>query len=125
MKPETKQYLAYKLRRIARDRQIRDKFKKKNDWKKFRALRRQGEQTMKKMILIFALFLSACTDPHGANITLRRQGYENITITGYDFFGCGKGDTFHTGFVAYKDGNRIEGVVCSSLFTKASTIRFY
>lgn len=63
---------------------------------------------MKKMILIFALFLSACTDPHGAN-----------------FFGCGKGDTFHTGFVAYKDGNRIEGVVCSSLFTKASTIRFY
>lgn len=80
---------------------------------------------MKKMILIFALFLSACTDPHGANITLRRQGYENITITGYDFFGCGKGDTFHTGFVAYKDGNRIEGVVCSSLFTKASTIRFY
>lgn len=31
MKPETKQYLAYKLRRIARDRQIRDKFKKKND----------------------------------------------------------------------------------------------
>lgn len=93
MKPETKQYLAYKLRRIARDRQIRDKFKKKNDWKKFRAL--------------------------------RRQGYENITITGYDFFGCGKGDTFHTGFVAYKDGNRIEGVVCSSLFTKASTIRFY
>lgn len=36
MKPETKQYLAYKLRRIARDRQIRDKFKKKNDWKEFR-----------------------------------------------------------------------------------------
>lgn len=36
MKPETKQYLAYKLRRIARDRQIRDKFTKKNDWKEFR-----------------------------------------------------------------------------------------
>jgi hypothetical protein len=80
---------------------------------------------MKKMILILALFLSACTDPQGAIITLSKQGYENITITGYDFFGCGKDDSVHTGFIAYKDGNRIEGVVCSSLFTKASTIRFY
>lgn len=36
MKPETKQYLADKLRKKARERQIRDKFKKKNDWKEFR-----------------------------------------------------------------------------------------
>lgn len=36
MKPETKQYLADKLRKKARERQIRDKFTKKNDWKEFR-----------------------------------------------------------------------------------------
>ena len=36
VKPETKQYLADKLRKKARERQIRDKFKKKNDWKEFR-----------------------------------------------------------------------------------------
>lgn len=80
---------------------------------------------MKKFIFIIALFLNACTDHQGAIMTLQKQGYENITITGYDLFGCSKEDTFHTGFVAYKDGNRIEGVVCSTLFTKASTIRFY
>lgn len=44
---------------------------------------------MKKMILIFALFLSACTDHQGAIMTLQKQGYENITITGYPYIRTG------------------------------------
>lgn len=52
------------------------------------------------LVVIFALFLVGCTDPENATKTLKSQGYKQIVITGYDFFGCGKDDLYHTGFVA-------------------------
>ena len=38
----------------------------------------------------------------------------NIRTTGYAWFGCGDGYTFHTGFYATnQQGKEVSGVVCS------------
>jgi len=81
---------------------------------------------MKKIIFsILALYLlTGCTDKENATRILNLQGFENISITGYNIFSCGKDDFQHTGFIAYKDGNKVEGTVCSGLIFKDSTIRF-
>lgn len=84
---------------------------------------------MKTKILLVAaaLALTACSDGPSAVRTLARQGYTNITTTGYSFFGCdmGKnsGDTFSTGFEATApNGEHVSGVVCKG-FLKGSTVR--
>lgn len=79
---------------------------------------------MKKFIFIVFLFLTACTDSNGTIELLKDQGYENVVITGYNWFGCSDDDFFHTGFIVVKDNREIEGVACSGFF-KATTIRFY
>lgn len=79
---------------------------------------------MKKIFAIVMLIaISGCTRTGSATKILQDEGYSNITITGYRFFGCGKGDDFHTGFTATgPTGHTINGVVCSGWF-KGSTVR--
>jgi len=81
---------------------------------------------MKKLFLVMALaaLLSACTNSSKAERVLSENGYTNIQLTGYDLFGCGKGDTFADGFKATSPaGKTVVGVVCSGMF-KGATIRF-
>lgn len=80
---------------------------------------------MRKLIFAIALVLSACTDPEKATKILTEQGFNNIYIVGYDFWGCSKDDFYRTGFTAEKDGNQIKGVVCSGILFKGSTLRFF
>lgn len=82
---------------------------------------------MSKWLLIGVLALTAigCTDEHGARRVLEAEGYTQITMTGYDFLGCGKDDNFATGFAATNvNQKRVTGVVCSGLL-KGYTIRFH
>lgn len=81
---------------------------------------------MKKVAMLFLImFLVSCTDEKEATRVLEAQGYTNIQITGYSYFGCDKHDTYHTGFVATGlNGKEIKGTVCSGLLFKGSTIRF-
>lgn len=69
------------------------------------------------------LRLSTCTDTQGATQVLLQNGYEQIEITGYDFFSCGEGDFYSTGFKAVKNGKPVSGTVCAGLF-KGKTIRY-
>jgi len=65
----------------------------------------------------------ACSRPGRSTETLQNQGYTNVKITGYRFFGCGD-ESFHDGFEATSpSGVKVTGVVCSGWF-KGSTIRF-
>lgn len=74
----------------------------------------------------FAFFLSACTDPEGAKQTLLRNGYIDIRMQGYSWFGCAESDNYATEFTAKSPaGYQVHGVVCSSIFGKGSTIRFF
>jgi hypothetical protein len=82
---------------------------------------------MKKILAVFLMLLcmTACSDQTTAVRLLEEQGYKNISITGYVFFGCSEDDTFHTGFVATSAaGKQVEGVVCSDWF-KGATIRLF
>lgn len=80
---------------------------------------------MKKIVFAVMLTLIAgCTDADGAKKALIREGYADIEITGYDHFGCGKDDSFHTGFKAKKNGHEVIGVFCSG-WLKGGTIRTY
>lgn len=74
--------------------------------------------------LLVLMAIVGCTDPDGAKRALERDGYTDIEITGFDFFGCGKDDTFQTGFRAKKRGHAVTGVFCSGYF-KGGTIRTY
>lgn len=68
------------------------------------------------------LTLTGCTGS-GVETTLAQQGYTNIHVTGYRFFGCGQDDSFHAGFEATTaNGSHVTGVVCSG-FLKGKTIR--
>jgi hypothetical protein len=80
---------------------------------------------MKKSIYLLVLLVAVgCSDENGARRALEREGYEQIRITGYSFFGCAKGDDFSTGWKAVKNGQAVEGVFCSGWF-KGGTIRTY
>ena len=69
--------------------------------------------------------LTACTRPHAAQELLQRQGYKNIEIQGYSWFGCDGSDFYNTKFKAISPaGYEIKGVVCEGLYFKNSTIRF-
>lgn len=81
---------------------------------------------IKKILVLLGVVLSvsSCTQEDDALRILRSQGFHNIQITGFRFFGCDEKDTFHTGFVATsQSGQRLSGVVCSG-FLKGSTVRF-
>ena len=73
---------------------------------------------MKKLlvpfILICGLVLSGCSSKVDADKALSDLGMTNIRTTGYAWFGCGDGYTFHTGFYATnQQGKEVSGVVCS------------
>jgi len=81
---------------------------------------------MKKLLIAAMLVagLSACSDGQYAERVLADAGYTNIHTTGYAFFGCGKDDTYSTGFTATgPTGRAASGVVCSGLLFKGGTIR--
>jgi hypothetical protein len=78
---------------------------------------------MKHIILGLAFVLAGCSSPDTATRALESAGYSQIKILGYQFFGCSKDDTFHTGFTAVgPTGTPVTGVVCGGLL-KGSTIR--
>ena len=70
-----------------------------------------------------AMALSGCVDPDIAKETTAVSGFTVVQITGYEMWGCGKDDAFHTGFTARGvNGTCVHGVVCSNLF-KGATLR--
>ena len=81
---------------------------------------------MKKiMALGIALVLAGCTDAPTARKVLESQGYTDVQIGGYSFFGCSESDQFHTEFTAKgMNGKQVSGVVCSG-WMKGATVRFY
>lgn len=80
---------------------------------------------MKKIMIIFCLFLTGCTNKNDAYNALDDAGFKNIQITGYSFFACSKDDFYHTGFIAInQNGKQVKGTVCSGFLFKNSTIRF-
>lgn len=83
-----------------------------------------------KMIaaLLIVLALTGCfTDEPNAKRVVEMQGYTDVQITGYRWFGCGDKDSVHTGFTAKSaKGQPVSGVVCSGItwFGKNYTVRF-
>ena len=58
-------------------------------------------------------------------MALRDAGYTDISTGGYGLFSCGRDDFYSTKFTATNIyGNKINGVVCSGLIFKGSTIRY-
>lgn len=80
---------------------------------------------VKKAILCLVLACaSACTDEAGSAKALFALGINNVTYTGYQLFGCGQDDTFHTGFSGINaQGALVTGVVCCG-WLKNCTVRF-
>jgi hypothetical protein len=67
--------------------------------------------------------LQGCTDEDGAIKAAESEGFTNIRIDGYKFFGCGDDDRFHTEFHATNaKGKEVHGVVCGGIL-KGSTVR--
>lgn len=74
--------------------------------------------------IIALLAGTGCTNPEDARRTLESAGYSEIETGGYDFFACGKDDTYATKFTAKNPAGRTtSGTVCSGLLFKSSTIR--
>lgn len=77
------------------------------------------------MILLVLTVLCSCTAPTAARKALDAQGFTDIEITGWAPFSCGEDDAFSTGFRARNvNGKVVQGVVCSGLIFKNSTIRW-
>lgn len=78
---------------------------------------------IKKILIFAALTLAGCTDEQEAIVAAEALGLTEVQITGYEFFGCGRDDSFSTGFVARSvSGKRVTGVVCSGIM-KGATVR--
>ena len=78
---------------------------------------------MKKSFL--ALFLISCSAPDMSRETLRKAGFTDIEITGWELWSCGKDDTWSTGFKAKNpQGLVVEGTVCCGMVVKDCTVRF-
>jgi hypothetical protein len=73
-------------------------------------------------LLVLVATTTGCTKPEQATMILERDGYTEVSIVGYYPLACGEDDTFKTGFTAMKNGQLVEGVVCSGLL-KGSTVR--
>lgn len=68
---------------------------------------------------------TGCTQPPDeVQAILKRDGYVDVKVEGYAWFGCGEDDTFRTKFSGTKNGQYVEGVVCSG-FLKGSTVRTF
>jgi uncharacterized lipoprotein NlpE involved in copper resistance len=75
------------------------------------------------LVLLIILFLLGCTDKENAEKFLKKEGYSDITITGYNFFACTKDDSESTGFIAKINGKVVEGTVCTGMLLRNHTIK--
>jgi hypothetical protein len=65
-----------------------------------------------RRLALAAFLLWGCTSEADASRVLRVSGYKNVQLTGYDWWGCGKGDTTCTGFTATApNGERVKGSI--------------
>lgn len=81
---------------------------------------------MKTKLVFFILSIilfSGCTDKENAEVFLKKQGYTDITITGYNFFECSKDDNQSTGFIAKKNGKVVEGTVCTGTLFRSIVLK--
>ncbi len=68
-------------------------------------------QMRRYLLALGILALFSCTDDEGASNTLRRHGFKNVSLTGYEPWLCGKSTTC-TGFEATSpSGERVTGGV--------------
>jgi hypothetical protein len=76
-------------------------------------------------IVGFGAYLAASpTEPASLKV-VEQQGFTNVHYTGFRFWGCGRGDWYHTGFTATApNGTPTSGIVCDGLFFKGKTVRF-
>ena len=75
--------------------------------------------------LLAITIFTGCTNKNDARKALVAEGYTKIEYTGYGWFACGKEDFYHTNFKATnREGNIVEGTVCSGLVFKGATIRY-
>lgn len=75
-------------------------------------------------IALAASVLAGCTQPETAKRALEAQGFSDIQMKGYAFFGCGKDDLYSDKFTAKNaKGAPVSGVVCGGLL-KGATVRF-
>lgn len=87
-------------------------------------MKKRNRLTLTVAMLSVLLAVSGCTDSNDAKRTLEAAGYSDIQTGGYDFFACGRDDTFSTKFTARNPaGKMTTGTVCSGLMFKSSTIR--
>jgi hypothetical protein len=84
---------------------------------------------MKNIILTLfaAALLSSCTNDKDftkGKAQLENMNYTDVKNTGYAPFCCSDEDDFASGFTAKdKNGNTVEGCICSGVF-KGATVRF-
>lgn len=78
------------------------------------------------LILLLAFVFVHCypaSDQDRASAVLEAEGYTEIHMTGWDYWGCGEDDFYTDGFIATSvNGSRVDGVVCCGLF-KSCTVR--
>lgn len=75
-------------------------------------------------VIMIVGVLAGCTDPQGAERTLKGAGYSDIKTGGFSWFSCGKEDGYSTSFTAKgPTGIEASGAVCRGLLFKNSTIR--
>lgn len=84
---------------------------------------------MKNILIVVTFFLSlvlsGCVSETDAEKALSAHGFTDIEILGYSVFGCSEDEFNHTKFRATNpQGVVVEGVVCSGILFKNSTIRF-
>ena len=76
------------------------------------------------ILLALTMFQIGCSDAKGTRRLLEREGYTNITITGWKPLDAGDKDVFSTGFMAKNTQNKyVKGVVTKRLWG-SKTIRF-
>jgi len=69
-------------------------------------------------------FTGGLVDEEGSKELLTEQGYTDIVIGNYDWWGCGENDWWQTEFKAISpSGQEVTGTVCKGLWKK-KTIRF-
>ena len=82
---------------------------------------------MKKVYIaafIVIICFTGCTDKESTERALKAQGFSDVKIKGYSYFGCSRDDAFHTEFSAINPkGEKVEGVACSGIL-KNTTIRW-
>lgn len=78
------------------------------------------------IVVLSALFSGGCTDEETSYRVLADEGYTDIQLDGYSFFGCSEDDTYRTNFTATRETHNgireVSGVVCCGLW-KACTVR--